>query len=162
MQMAVNLTILMMIQCDSLRTASHQYYYEFGLSFAIKFGRHCPIVVLKMTTIFVIIFTYFSSFFDSTVIAMTWLRRTPRSLGLTLKAFHHFRMSWAVIASSRLDIISVYQHCNFAAWCSICGGYDSEFVDRFFNKYRIFIVSANKQLDYIASNQSFYFETYVP
>lgn len=107
--MAVNLTILMMIQCDSLRTASHQYY-EFGLSFAIKFGRHCPIVVLKMTTIFVIIFTYFSSFFDSTMIAMTWLRYTPRSLGLTLKAFHHFRMSQAVIAlgSSRVDIIRVY------------------------------------------------------
>lgn len=108
--MAVNLTILMMIQCDSLRTASHQYYHEFGLSFAIKFGRHCPIVVLKMTTIFVIIFTYFSSFFDSTMIAMTWLRHTPRSLGLTLKLFHHFRMSQAVIAlgSSRVDIIRVY------------------------------------------------------
>lgn len=108
--MAVNLTILMMIQCDSLRAASHQYYHEFGLSFAIKFGRHCPIVVLKMTTIFVIIFTYFSSFFDSTMIAMTWLRHTPRSLGLTLKLFHHFRMSQAVIAlgSSRVDIIRVY------------------------------------------------------
>lgn len=108
--MAVNLTILMMIQCDSLRTASHQYYHEFGLSFAIKFGRHCPIVVLKMTTIFVIIFTYFSSFFDSTMMAMTWLRHTPRSLGLTLKLFHHFRMSQAVIAlgSSRVDIIRVY------------------------------------------------------
>lgn len=108
--MAVNLTILMMIQCDSLRAASHQYYHEFGLSFAIKFGRHCPIVVLKMTTIFVIIFTYFSSFFDSTMIAMTWLRHTPRSRGLTLKVFHHFRMSQAVIAlgSSRVDIIRVY------------------------------------------------------
>lgn len=163
--MAVNLTILMMIQCDSLRTASHQYYHEFGLSFAIKFGRHCPIVVLKMTTIFVIIFTYFSSFFDSTMIAMTWLRHTPRSRGLTLKVFSSFQN---VVGCNCLGVFksghhqSVYQHCNFAAWCSICGGYDSKFVDRFFNKYRLFIVSANKQLDYIVTNQGFYFETYVP
>lgn len=112
--MAVNLTILMMIQCDSLRTASHQYYHEFGLSFAIKFGRHCPIVVLKMTTIFVIIFTYFSSFFDSTMIAMTWLRHTPRSRGLTLKVFSSFQN---VVGCNCLGVFksghhqSVYQHC---------------------------------------------------